>query len=54
MKTKAKIIKSNNEQYPYNVQLSYSEDGKNFYYSGVGRFFKTHNEAIEYAKSETI
>lgn len=39
-----------NARYPYNVQLFYSYDGgKNYYYTGFGRFFKTSKEAEEYA-----
>lgn len=45
----AKIVKTHNEDFPYNVQVLNSLDcGKSFYYTGSGKFFKTEDEAQEY------
>ena len=45
----AKIVKTDNEDFPYNVQVLNSLDcGKSFYYTGSGKFFKTEDEAQEY------
>lgn len=48
---KSKILKTNNREYPYNVQIWNSLDGgKNFCYTGNGKFCKTKIEADSYAK----
>ena len=46
---KAKIIKTQNKDYPYNVQILNSiDDGKTFYYSGDGKFFETKEEVRQF------
>ncbi len=48
---KVVILKSNNEEYPYNAQIHTSTDyGRSFYYAGNGRFCKTQEEAEDYKK----
>lgn len=51
MKTKYNLIHNvNHPSHPYNVQLLFSTDGKNWHYTGFGHFFRTIEEAIEYMK----
>lgn len=46
---KAKINKTQNKDYPYNVQILNSIDGgKTFYYTGEGRFFETKEDVRQY------
>lgn len=46
---KSKLIKTDNPDYPYNVQIWNSIDrGKSFCYTGNGKFFKTKLEAENY------
>ena len=42
---KARIVKSENSEYPYNVQILTSVDGKNWNCCGNGKFCKTLDEA---------
>lgn len=46
---KARIVKSENSEYPYNVQILTSVDGKNWNYCGNGKFCKTLEEAEQVA-----
>ena len=49
MKTKYNLIHDvNHPSHPYNVQLLFSTDGNNWYYTGCGHFFKTEEEAMAY------
>ena len=46
---KAKINKTQNKDYPYNVQILNSIDGgKTFYYTGEGEFFETKEDVRQY------
>lgn len=48
---KSKLLKTNDKEYPYNVQIWNSIDsGKTFCYTGEGRFLKTKEEADAYIK----
>lgn len=53
---KAKIIKTQNKDYPYNVQILNSIDGgKTFYYTGEGKFLETKEDVRYFIESfETI
>ena len=46
---KAKIVTTENVEYPYNVQIWTSVDGNDWYYSGNGKFCKTLEEAESFA-----
>lgn len=49
---KSEIINSNNKDYLYNVRILNSIDGgKNFYYTGNGKFVRSKEEAESYLKS---
>lgn len=48
---KSRLLKTDDKEYPYNVQILNSVDGgKNFYYTGNGRLCKTKLEAEDYRK----
>lgn len=34
--------------YNYNAQVWLSLDGENYYYAGLGKFFRTEDEALAY------
>ena len=49
---KAKIIKTQNKDYPYNVQILNSIDGgKTFYYTGEGKFLETKEDARHFIEN---
>lgn len=50
-KIKVKVIKDKYAGFKYNVQVWRSADGKNFYYSGYGRFCKDKKEVKAYIKA---
>lgn len=50
--TKYLIRENNDEQYKYNVQILTSTDGKDFVYSGNGKFCETLDEAREFVSKD--
>ena len=52
---KAKIIKTQNKDYPYNVQILNSiDDGKTFHYTGEGEFLKDKEEVRHFIEKFEI
>lgn len=49
---KARIIKTQNKDYPYNVQILNSiDEGKTFYYTGEGKFLETKEDVRHFIES---
>lgn len=49
---KAKIIKTQNKDYPYNIQILNSiDEGKTFYYAGEGKFLETKEDVRYFIES---
>ena len=45
-----KIIKTDNKDYPFNVQR-WTKSGNRFFYAGIGRFCRDLKEVKEYCRS---